>query len=187
MNSVQIATEAVSRPTSGAAFSDCRRYRYHLWRKLEPEQAVLSGCAVRAEMQRGAGACLFIMLNPSTADEVENDPTIERCERRARGMGYSELLVCNIFALRSTNPIALYADEIDPVGPNNDHQIAASAECASLVICAWGAHGKHLGRGAAVLKLLRKLGVRPHVFKINADGTPAHPLYLPYALTPVPL
>ena len=109
------------REMSGAIFSDCRRYRYALWRIWEPSLP----------------PCLFVMLNPSTADEAKNDPTIERCERRASAMGYGGLYVSNIFAFRSTDPAALYIEE-DPVGPENDEYIMNGVREAALVICGWG-------------------------------------------------
>ena len=56
---------------SWAIYSDCERYRYTL----------------RREWGGGSGGVTFVMLNPSTATEVQNDPTVERCERRARAMG----------------------------------------------------------------------------------------------------
>lgn len=151
---------------SGAAFSDCRLYRYRLWRQwsdLPP--------------------AVFVMLNPSTADEIDNDPTVERCERRARAMGYGGLRVANIFALRSTDPSALY-EHADPVGKDNDAAIVESVTGAGLVVCAWGAHGNLFHRGEKVLQLLRGAGVVPHYLQLNKDGTPKHPLYVPYEKQP---
>lgn len=150
----------------GACFSNCRNYRYQLWRTWSKEPPAV-----------------FIMLNPSTADEVDNDPTVERCERRARSMGFGGLRVANIFALRSTDPQALY-QHIDPVGPTNDRHIITSVQGAGIVICAWGSHGKLNGRGEAVLTLLRSCGITPHYLKLNGDGTPKHPLYVSYAVKP---
>lgn len=150
----------------GAVFSPCRRYRYRLWRSW-------SG---------GVGTLNFLMLNPSTADEVENDPTVERCERRAREWGYEKLIVTNLFAFRSTSPHEL-KQQADPVGPDNDAAIVKAAWESSQVICAWGEHGAHLGRSDAVLKLLA--GIDLFALRINSGGQPAHPLYLSYGLKPV--
>ena len=77
--------------SSGAVFSECKRYRYSLWRVWNPDLPV----------------CMFLMLNPSTADETTNDPTVERCQRRAVQMGYGGLHVGNIFAWRSTDPTGI--------------------------------------------------------------------------------
>lgn len=151
---------------SGAHFSDDRVYRYTLWRSWS-----------------GQPYCLFVMLNPSTADEVQNDPTVERCERRARGWGFGGLIVCNIFALRSTDPSRLYSHP-DPIGPENDAAIRAAALRAGLTICAWGKHGWLRDRGTQVRELLRKEGIAPSYLRMNRDGSPGHPLYLPYALQP---
>jgi len=153
--------------TTGAAFSPCRRYRYRLWRVWDETKA----------------PAVFVMLNPSTADEVENDPTVERCARRARAMGFGGLRVANIFALRSTDPSALYSDG-DPVGPDNDTAILESIAGAGLVVCAWGGHGRLNGRGDAVLALIRGAGAIPNYLKINSDGTPGHPLYVGYSVQP---
>jgi hypothetical protein len=154
---------------SGARFSPCRRYRYLLWRQWDET----------------APPATFVMLNPSTADEVDNDPTVERCQRRALQMGYGGLRVANIFALRSTDPAALYTDA-DPVGPDNDQAILEAAQGAGIVICAWGTHGNLLQRGAAVTDLLTRAGARPHYLQRNQDGTPKHPLYVAYSIEPQP-
>lgn len=151
---------------SGAVFSDCRQYRYLLWRYWSD-----------------APKATFIMLNPSTADEVENDPTVERCERRARAMGYGGLRVANIFALRSTDPKALYTHD-SPIGQYNDAAIIESVAGAGLVVCGWGRHGNLVGRGSYVLWLLRRSGITPHYLKLNKDGTPKHPLYVGYDVKP---
>lgn len=153
---------------TGAVFSECRLYRYRLWRTWSKQPPAV-----------------FVMLNPSTADEIENDPTVERCERRARTMGFGGLRVANIFALRSTDPQALYGHQ-DPIGPQNDDAILESVDGAGIVVCAWGGHGNLNKRGEAVLQLLRTAGVAPHYLKLNLDGTPQHPLYVWYAVMPKP-
>lgn len=152
--------------SSGAEFSDCKNYRYELWR-----------------IWSKSSPAVFLMLNPSTADEVNNDPTVERCERRARSMGFGGLVVINIFALRSTDPSALYKHP-DPVGPKNDEAILKRVCGAGIVVCAWGGHGHLIGRGQEVLSLIRRAGVVPHYLKLNKDGTPKHPLYVGYDVAP---
>lgn len=154
---------------SGARFSPCLRYRYALWRIWDPAKPVAT----------------FVMLNPSTADEVDNDPTVERCQRRSVALGMGGLRVANIFAWRSTDPQPLY-DLEDPVGPDNDAAILEACRGASIVICAWGGHGKLHDRGAAVAAMLTGAGIQPQCLAINADGTPKHPLYVGYGVRPVP-
>jgi hypothetical protein len=155
--------------TTGAAISDCGRYRYGLWRIWDDAKPY----------------CLFLMLNPSTADEVDNDPTVERCERRAIEMNFGGLHVANLFAWRSTDPRAL-TTAADPVGPDNDRAIVQVARAAGMVICGWGNDGALLGRDTAVLALLRAAGVKAHALKVNKVGSPRHPLYVAYTQKPTP-
>ena len=153
---------------SVAVYSDCEAYRYLLTR-------VWDDALPRA---------LFVMLNPSTATEVQNDPTVERCERRARALGFGAFRVTNIFAYRATDPRAMRA-VADPVGPENDAAIRGSLDwaggAADRIVCAWGTHGAHLGRGAAVERLLRESGRDLHHLGLTAAGAPKHPLYIGYA------
>lgn len=152
---------------SSAVFSDCERYRYLLTRVWDPE---------------GTKA-LFVMLNPSTADEIKNDPTVERCERRARALGHGAFRVTNIFAFRATDPKVMRA-EPEPVGPANDDAIRESCVWADQIVCAWGTHGAHLDRGGAVKALLEAAGARPYHLGLTKDGHPKHPLYISYAQSP---
>ena len=146
---------------SVAVYSDCERYRYLLTRIWD-----LAGKRV-----------LFIMLNPSTATEQQNDPTVERCERRARALGFGGFRVCNIFAFRATDPKVMRA-VADPVGPENDDAIRGSLPWADQIICAWGAHGAHLGRGAQMERALRASGRALHTLGLTKAGAPKHPLYI---------
>ena len=127
---------------------------------------------------------LFVMLNPSTATEAQNDPTVERCERRARALGFGSFAVANIFAYRATDPKVMRA-VVDPVGPENDAVIGQWAAQADRVICAWGTHGLHLGRGAAVEGLLRQAGLPLYHLGLSKGGFPKHPLYIGYDTQPV--
>lgn len=154
---------------STAVYSDCERYRYSLTRVWQPE----------------GRRVLFVMLNPSTATEVQNDPTVERCERRARALGFGAFRVTNIFAWRDTDPRKMRA-AADPVGPGNDAAIRAAIAWADQVIAAWGAHGAHLDRGGTVEALLRNAGSGAHHLGLTKQGHPKHPLYIAYARQPEP-
>jgi len=152
---------------SEAVYSDCLSYRYLLTRRWTDDSKAL-----------------FIMLNPSTATEIQNDPTVERCERRARALGFGAFRVANIFAYRATDPKVMRA-AADPVGPENDAAILQSLDWADQVICAWGNHGLHLNRGAAVHALLRQTG-RPLLhLGLTGQNQPRHPLYISYDELPV--
>lgn len=157
---------------SVAVYSDCERFRYLLTRVWD---------------ESGPRA-LFVMLNPSTATEVQNDPTVERCERRARALGFGAFRVTNIFAFRATDPKNMRA-EPDPVGPENDAAILESVRwvgAGGRIICAWGAHGAHMGRGAAVERLLRGSGHELFHLGLTKAGDPKHPLYIGYDRQPEP-
>ena len=152
---------------STAVYSDCEAYRYLLTRIWDP----------------AGRKALFIMLNPSTATEVQNDPTVERCERRARALGFGAFRVTNIFAFRATDPKVMRAAP-DPVGPANDAAIRDSVPWADRIICAWGTHGAHLNRGPAVEHLLRGTEAPLYHLGLSKDGHPKHPLYIGYARQP---
>jgi hypothetical protein len=154
---------------SGAQFSACRRWRTLLWRRWDAAKPVAN----------------FLMLNPSTADERVLDPTCARARDFAERWGYGALLVTNVFAWRATDPDDMKAAD-DPVGDGNDRAILRAAQEAKLVVCAWGNHGVHRERSNAVRRLLRGAGVALHVLRLNANGEPAHPLYLPARLRPTP-
>ena len=151
----------------GAEFSGCRRYRYALWRRW------------------GDGPyAMFIGLNPSTADETTDDPTIRRCIRFARDWGFDALCMANLFAIRATDPKVMMASD-EPVGPDNDVWLRRLSADAGIVIAAWGAYGSHQGRDLIVLGMLPEL----HHLGLTKLGRPRHPLYLradskPARLTP---
>ena len=152
---------------SVAEYSDCEKFRYSLTRIWD-----------------SAGRkALFVMLNPSTATEVQNDPTVERCERRARHMGFGAFRVCNIFAFRATDPKDMRAAH-DPNGPLNDAAIKDAAHWADQIICAWGTHGEHLMRGPAVEDLLRSTQFPLYHLGLSKAGHPKHPLYISYETKP---
>lgn len=154
------APEAMER---SAHFSNCRRYRYSLWRRW------------------GEGPhAMFVGLNPSTADEKADDPTIRRCIAFARAWGYDALCMTNLFAYRATQPADMLAAS-EPVGPENNAYLLRLAAEAGVVVAAWGTHGTHSGRNHAVRSLLPRL----HYLRLTKDGHPGHPLYLPASLRPI--
>ncbi|WP_299965274.1 DUF1643 domain-containing protein [uncultured Roseobacter sp.] len=153
---------------SEAVYSDCGNYRYSLSRVWAPRGPRVN----------------FVMLNPSKADELRNDPTVERCERRARMLGFGGFEVTNIFAWRDTDPNAMRR-AAEPVGPQNDAVMLRAAAAADQVIAAWGVHGAHRGRGPAVAAQLRAAGVALCHLGLSKGGHPRHPLYVPYARAPV--
>lgn len=157
---------------SGAVYSECERYRYRLWRNWDHEKPRL---------------CM-VMLNPSTATELQNDPTVERCQRRAIEYDCGAVEVVNIFAFRSTDPKALYNPLLNPVGEDNNDCILEATSLADIVLCAWGTHGAYRGRGHEVESMLRFYDGskdKLHVLGLNHDGSPKHPLYVGYDKKPV--
>jgi hypothetical protein len=144
----------------GAVFSPCNAWRYLLWRMPSPRGRLL-----------GMG-----MLNPSTADETRDDPTIRQCRARAKQAGFPGLIVWNLFAWRATLPADLKRAE-DPVGPANDEAIGLALALCPRTIAAWGNHGGHRARDRAVLELCS--GIPLAALGTTAQGQPRHPLYLP--------
>lgn len=150
-----------------ADFSPCRTWRYALHRVWD----------------RDRGSCMFIGLNPSTADETEDDATVRRCIRFARDWGYGGLTMTNVYAYRSTDPRALDTCSAEPAGPANDSWLRLLACQSAIVVAAWGTKAG-APRVAQVLRALQ--GVDLHVFKLTKHGHPEHPLYQPLAAKPQP-
>jgi len=156
---------------SFAEFSPCRTWRYALWR-------------VWAE-----GPALVVLgLNPSTADETSDDPTVRRCIGYARAWGFGGLTMLNIFGFRATDPRVMRA-AADPVGPNTDEHIRywsrKAVEEGGAVLCAWGNHGEFRDRGRRVKAILENAGVPAACLGRTSFGQPKHPLYLPKSALPV--
>jgi hypothetical protein len=152
----------------GTIFSDDRTYRYTLYREWEPSKPLVA----------------FIGLNPSTADETNNDTTVTRCINFAKAWGAGRFVMLNLFAYRSTDPKALYA-VADPVGPENAKMVATvTGNYARLVVCAWGTHGRKrfpehtMDFQAMLWRVSEARGVQFCCLGKNADGSPKHPLYL---------
>lgn len=149
---------------SGAQFSECRRYRYHLWRVWADESPIM----------------VFVMMNPSTADEVDNDPTIRKCIHFAKRDGFGGISVRNVFAFRATKPCDLIK-AADPFGPENEIGLLHSRGVCLMtrLVVAWG---KPIG-GRRLAGYYQRVANAcqinsPYCLGVNNDGSPKHPLFL---------
>lgn len=152
-----------------AEFSQCRQYRYTLWRSVS-DRVQLSYVN-------------FICLNPSTADETKDDNTIRKCKKFAKTWGFDAMCVTNLFAWRDTSPNQMKLQP-EPIGPENDFWLTRIARDADLVVAAWSQHGGFLGRSKDVLTLLPD---RPKILRMGTGKNPEpwHPLYLPDSTEPM--
>jgi hypothetical protein len=156
--------ETKVRLKTGAAFSNCQKYRYSLWRIWDESR----------------GFVLFVCLNPSTADETNNDPTVRRCIQYAKDWGYGGMYMSNIFAYRTKSP-SIMKEVNDPVGLYNDWYLKTLNNNAEITVCAWGVHGNYRDRENEVLSFLKD----PHCLITTKNGHPGHPLYLRTDLKPI--
>ena len=137
-------------------------YRYNLERELSPASA---------------GAIMFIMLNPSTATETEDDPTIRRCIGFANRLGYGKLYIGNLFGMRATNPKNLKL-AADPVGRGNNQALREMASYTTDIVAAWGNHGGLYGRDRDVLRMFHETHRILCLGDPTLKGFPRHPLYM---------
>lgn len=154
---------------SDADLSDDELHRFKLWRTWDQKKKTV----------------LFVMLNPSTANATEDDPTIRKCIRFAQAWGYGGIQVGNLFSIRTANPAVLHRAAVTKrlERPRNDRALEEMAKEADLILAAWGNHGaRYPERIQEVLQLLRPL----HALRVTKLGQPSHPLYLPNSYTPRP-
>lgn len=147
----------------GAAFSSCRTYRYYLWRIWDRKTARM----------------VFIGLNPSTADEFNDDPTIRRCIGFAKEWGCGGLIMTNLFAFRATDPKEMKLAK-DPIGMCNDQYLLDISSGESMTVLGWGNHGEFMDRGMRVIEMLLPHCPNLYHFGLTQKGNPRHPLYLSY-------
>ena len=145
-----------------ATFSPDRKYRYTLWRWWSRKPFAM-----------------FIGLNPSTADETNDDPTIRRCISFASDWGYGGLCMTNLFAIRATDPKKMI-EHPEPIGPDNDAWLLRLSQQAGIVIAAWGTRGVHQHRNEIVCSMIKNL----NCLGLTKEGHPRHPLYLPKNVEP---
>lgn len=154
-----------------ARISDDGAYRYYLTRRWGPK----------------AGYVVWVMLNPSTADGLVDDPTIRRCIGFTKGWGYDALAVVNLYALRSTDPKALLTHP-SPVGHENHQHVKRWLNGADLAVAAWGAFTvpKHVERSdwqgrlarPSIESYCRDYGTPLRCLGTTKSGDPRHPLYV---------
>lgn len=156
-------------------FSPCRTYRYQLRIIWDPTRKPK----------------MFIGLNPSTADEVQDDPTVRRCINFAKDWGCGGLVMANAFAFRSTDPRPMLKHP-DPVGDENTPEYLQSLArvCEGNPIAAWGKHADRIKQPGSSMNFSRGYfledALRLDCLAINLDGSPKHPLYLARTLKPRP-
>lgn len=161
-----------------AEISDCGRYRWWLRRswRLWDEQG---------QPRKSKGVCCFVMLNPSTADGTQDDPTIRRCIGFAKAWGYDTLSVRNLFPWRATDPRELFYADTVTGGDRGDSELLAACT-ADLVVLAWGADVPFNRDGQALELFTRWFPARSlHCLALTKHGNPRHPLYVNGDATPI--
>jgi hypothetical protein len=159
---------------ASAYFSQCMTYRYCLhrfWKSYFNKRLV------------------FILLNPSTATEAEDDPTLVRGRYRALKGNYYGVTIINLFAFRATDPADMKR-ALEPTGGyQNIMMLQDNLSCAQKgtadIICEWGTHGCFQDQDKEFLKWVKYYGITPMALKIAKNGHPSHPLYIPYSASPV--
>ena len=155
-----------------AVFSPDSKYRYLLTRRTGFGEKVVN----------------FVMLNPSTAGAIKNDPTVRRCMGFANSWDCGWLYITNLSPLRATDPRDLRKAGPEPadVLEENLRTILETARSSDMVLVSWGAHGEAEGRAERVLAALREAGQEVHCLGTTKEGQPLHPLYLGAVTKPRP-
>lgn len=160
-----------------AVFSSCMKYRYALGRMWTP-----------VERHDPTQVLVVIGLNPSTATEQVDDPTIRRCIDYAERWGHHGLTMLNLFAYRATDPKELYRalDRGEDIigGVRQEAALKTLTGNGRTVLCAWGVHGAINARGWDVMQMLGELGRKMVCLGTTQSGAPKHPLYLKADLLP---
>jgi hypothetical protein len=153
---------------AGCVLSTCGKYRYALWRIWDPSKPLW----------------MMALLNPSTATEEQDDPTIIRCRTRAHRSGAGGLVVVNCGAIRETDPNKA-CTATDPIGPHNQAWVRALIPTCAMHIAGWGPNAARFGGDKLIRETFGESGTPLLALQINRDGSPRHPLYIGYGVTPV--
>lgn len=149
--------------TRSAAYSQSLRHRYSL----------------TIQWKTGPRTLMVIGLNPSTATELVDDPTVLRCKKRAKALGFDRMVMTNLFAYRATAPEDMKAlDSADAVGGLDQMAtLRDTAASSDLILCAWGNHGSHSRQASVVLRMLAAHRDKFRCLAVTQTGHPKHPLY----------
>jgi len=150
--------------------------------EVTESSAIISSCGLyRYVLQRrwGAGTqCLFVGLNPSTADGSTDDATTRKCISLASSWGFSGMTIANLFAVRCRHPQILSTHR-DPIGPENDRFLLPAIEQSHTLVAMWGNHGlKSYGLSARRDQCILSLSNDWQCVGITQQGAPRHPLYV---------
>lgn len=140
---------------NGAEFSKDKKYRYCLWRIFDGSLPLV----------------MYIGLNPSTANQYQNDNTISKLEKITRHNGFGGFYMMNLFAIVSHDPEVLKTAP-DPLG-DNDGWIENIAPKCNKIVFAWGSFKEAKERAVDVIRMFEE----SYCLKQNKDGSPKHPLY----------
>lgn len=151
--------------SSGASLSPCGKYRFQLWRIWDKSKPLV----------------LWIMHNPSTADETNNDPTIRRLIGFTKYWGYGGFYVGNLFPYRATDPKELLGKSFEEIAPleNIRHTNEMKSKCSLFVL----AYGNPIIKDA----IPEFFDADWMALKVTKDKNPSHPLYLKSGLMPKPI
>jgi len=155
---------------AGAKFNEARTHRQRLWRMWDITKPWL----------------YVVGMNPSTADETENDPTVERCHRRAQMLGYGGIVMLNMQDIIETDSRKLDKMPSEQrCTKENSLELELAVDDAAKghadILCAWGKPGQKYGPVAWFTTRAARANVTLYCLKRNGDGSPAHPLYQPYS------
>lgn len=138
---------------------------------------------LRREWMGAGGIVNFIMLNPSTADDIMDDPTIRKCCGFAKRWGYRGIVVTNLFAMRATHPSELL--KVSPkvaIGERNDGFLQVHAWASQAIVCAWGDSGRWYGRASEVAAALSSFDLG--CIGMTHGRQPLHPCRAAYTSAP---
>lgn len=138
----------------GAIFSDCKMYRYALWRIWDEKNPI----------------AMCIGLNPSTANEIDDDKTIQNLIHVLCSYDYGGYYMMNLFSMISAHPEDLRSCP-NPIKDNDRYLKEISLKCDDVIFC-WGNFKQAEYRAKKIIPMFPKA----LCFGKTASGKPMHPL-----------